>query len=90
MTVSRRTFLSRGSVGLTLGALAMVPGAAAILKLPAPPVTAGAQAGLTEPLVAHVRDVTSGEIVLMAGTTQVVVRDVDLAGRMYAAARHKR
>jgi len=91
MNVSRRAFLSRGSLGVALaGALAVVPGMTAILKLPA---TRSAQGGLpvmAEPLVAHLRDLNTGEISLLAGTNKVVVRDVDLASRLYAAARGPR
>ena len=85
--VSRRRFLTRGSIGVAVaGALAVVPGIAAILKLPARPLARGAQS-MTEPLVAHVRDLASGEISLLVGTDQVIHRDVDLAARLYAAAR---
>jgi hypothetical protein len=88
MNVSRRIFLSRSSIGIALaGAIALVPGLSAIFKLPAHPVAFGPQLATAEPLVAHVRDLTSGEISLMFGTTQVIRRDVELAARLYAAAR---
>jgi hypothetical protein len=45
---------------------------------------------MAEPLVAHVRDLSTGEIALLAGTTKVIVRDVDLAARLSAAARGPR
>ena len=89
MAVSRRTFLSRGSIGVALvSAVAVVPGLRTLARLGAPPVLnqAGKLAS-SEQLVAHVRDLTSGEMSLMVGTNKVIVRDAELAGRLYAAAR---
>jgi hypothetical protein len=88
--LSRRRFLTHTSIGIAFaGALAVVPGVATALKLPAPS-TGGAQAMSSEPLVAHVRDLASGEIALLVGTEQVISRDRDLAARLYAAARRSR
>ena len=89
MNVSRRAFLSRGSLGVALaGAAAIVPGLGAVLKLPAPPLAApAALPGIADPLVAHVRDVASGEVSLMVGTDHVVLRDANLVARLYGAAR---
>jgi hypothetical protein len=85
--LSRRRFLTRGSIGVALASAAvLVPGLATVLRLPAPPLASGAQS-IAEPLVAHVRDLASGEISLLVGTDQVIHRDVDLAARLYAAAR---
>lgn len=85
--LSRRGFLTRGSIGVALaGALVVVPGLATVRNLPAA-TGSGSQSGSTEPLVAHVRDLASGEIALLIGTDQVIVRDRDLALRLYAAAR---
>src|SRR5437899_4947602 len=87
MTVSRRAFLSRGSLGVALaGAAAVVPGLSAVLKLPAPSIGARALPATAEPLVAHVRDLASGEVSLMVGTDHVVLRDANLAARLYSAA----
>ena len=87
MTVSRRAFLSRGSLGVALaGAAAVVPGLSAVLKMPAPSFAVPAVPTTTEPLVAHVRDFASGEISLMVGTEHVVLRDANLAARLYGAA----
>ena len=91
MNVSRRIFLSRSSIGIALaGALALVPGLGAMLKLPAQRAALGQPLAISEPLVAHVRDLTNGEISLMVGTNQVIHRDVELAARLYAAARQSR
>jgi len=86
MNVSRRAFLSRGSLGVALaGAAAVVPGLTAMLKLPAPAYEAPTLPITAEPLVAHVRDLASGEVSLMVGTDHVVLRDVNLAARLYGA-----
>lgn len=89
MNVSRRAFISRGSLGIAMaGALAAVPGLTAMLRLAPPSMAPGASSASTAgPLIAHVRDLTSGEISLMVGTDQVIVRDIDLAARLYGAAR---
>jgi hypothetical protein len=88
MNVSRRTFLSRSSLGLALaGALAAVPGLATLVKLPLAGAVPRDESVMGETLVAHVRDMNSGEISLMVGTNRVIRRDVDLAARLYAAAR---
>ena len=85
--VSRRRFLTHGSIGVALaGALAAVPGLGAVLKAPA---TVPAGASMAEPLIAHVRDLKSGEISLMVGTKHVIQRDADLAARLYDAARQE-
>ena len=84
--LSRRRFLS-SSVGVAMvGAVAAVPGLASVLKLQVP---AGIpRARLAGPLVAHVRDLNSGEISLLVGTNHVIHRDRELAARLYAAAQH--
>ena len=89
--LSRRMFLTRSSIGVVLaGALAVVPGLSAVLKPPFAPMATGAQPSMAEPLIAHVRDVSSGEISLLYGTKKVIHRDVDLAARLFAAARRAR
>ncbi|HTT85910.1 MAG TPA: hypothetical protein VMF60_00960 [Acidimicrobiales bacterium] len=94
--MSRRTFLGRGSLAVAAaGVLSSVPGLTSLLgaadsEAPAADATvAGADAGatLSDPLVAHVRDLSTGEISLFNGTREVVVRDPQLAGRLARAAR---
>ena len=86
MNVSRRAFLSRGSMGVALaGAAALVPAMGSLLKAPAETPIAPAPRSDHQPLVAHVRDASSGEISLMVGGEHVVVRDLDLASRLYGA-----
>jgi hypothetical protein len=87
--LSRRRFLGHGSLGVLAGALAVVPGLSAVFKMPAPAISAGSEPALAGPLVAHVRDLTSGEILLLVGTQEVIHRDRDLAARLYAAARRR-
>ena len=43
-------------------------------------------ASLTEPLVAHVRDLATGEIGIFNGTREVVFNDPQLAARLFRAA----
>jgi hypothetical protein len=95
--VSRRTFLGRGSLAVAAaGVLSSVPGLSGLLgaaETEAPGAeasVAGTEAGaanLSEPLVAHVRDLSSGEISLFNGTREVIVRDPQLANRLVRAAR---
>ncbi len=88
MTLTRRTFLSRSSIGAAIaGGLALVPVMSGVLKMQAKPAAIPFPGSSAEPLVAHVRDVNSGEISLLVGTGKVVVHDLDLAARLYAAAR---
>ena len=84
--LSRRRFL-HSALGIAMvGAIAVVPGVASVLKLRAQGAAGRAQARLAGPLVAHVRDLNSGEISLLVGTSHVIHRDRDLAARLYAAA----
>jgi len=68
------------------GAAAAVPGLGAVVRLPAAPATTPDLPLVAEPLVAHVRDLASGELSLMVGTDHVVLRDANLAARLYGAA----
>ncbi len=95
--VSRRTFLGRGSMAVAAaGVLSSVPGLSGLLgagetEAPAADVSvAGADAGaanLSEPLVAHVRDLSTGEISLFNGTREVIVRNPQLASQLARAVR---
>ena len=86
MNLSRRAFLSRSSIGIALAGAAMaVPALGAVIKTSAAADKVSMPNGNVEPLVAHVRDLSSGEVSLMVGTEQVVVRDANLAARLYGA-----
>jgi hypothetical protein len=88
--LTRRGFLTRGSIGVAVaGALAVVPGLASLRPLTGTPI-AGSRSWNDEPLVAHVRDLASGEIALLVGTNQTIIRDRPLALRLHAAARSAR
>ena len=84
--LSRRRFLGSSFGVAVVGAIAFVPGLATALKLPTPAAARLTQRGLAGPLVAHVRDLSSGEISLLVGTEHVIHRDRQLAARLYAAA----
>jgi hypothetical protein len=90
----RRTFLTRGGKAVAAaGLVSAIPGltsmvAAGEAEAPAEASTADAALGdMTEPIVAHVRDLATGEITLFSGTSEVVVRDPQLANRLFQAGR---
>jgi hypothetical protein len=96
--MSRRAFLVRGTVtAATVGAVASVPGLSGLLTVgetEAPAVesettaTAAAEAdvgSLAQPLVAHVKDLQTGEISLFQGQQEVVVRNPALARQLFSA-----
>lgn len=84
--LTRRSFLTRSSIGVaTAAALAAIPGAAIVTRQARRSATWNPTATLDEPLMAHVRDLNSGEILLLVGTREVVYKDVELARRLHAA-----
>jgi hypothetical protein len=100
MAVSRRAFLGRGSLAVAAaGLVSSIPGLSSLVgaassDAPAVEGAVGTAAeadvgavGLTEPLVAHVRDLSSGEISVFSGTREVIVKDPQLANRLLHAAR---
>jgi hypothetical protein len=89
---SRRAFLRQGSLALgAAGAVAALPGLPAVLESGGAPATEAATAELpkgvelSEPLVAHVRDLATGEIDVFAGERQITYRDPHLAARLFKA-----
>lgn len=86
--ISRRGFLGKTSAGAaTVGALLAVPGLAeARQESRIPPLTL-TQQELEGPVVAHVRDLTSGEIAILVGTQQIVYRDKEFVARLVRAVR---
>jgi len=80
--VTRRGFIKKTSVGAV--ALGTMTAAHAAAGHPATDLTA---AELREPLVAHVRNVASGEIAVMVGEREVIIQDRELAARLARAAR---
>ena len=95
--LSRRSFLRRGTFTAAAVAVAgSVPGLAGIVAgttANAPAVESGVgnveeDAGvLSEPLVAQVKDISTGEISLFQGEREVVVRIPALARSLLSAAR---
>src|SRR6266446_9855848 len=87
--LTRRRFLTHSSIGVAIaGAIALVPGAAAALRLPAATSKAGAPKAMAGgPLVAHVRDIATGEIAFLVGSERLMIRDRELAVRLHAAAK---
>jgi hypothetical protein len=87
-------FLARGSIAVAAASVASsVPklvdladsgaqGAAAAV-----PENLPEGAALTEPILAHVRDLSSGEINLLVGEREVVLHDPQLVARLYQASR---
>ena len=97
--VSRRTFLKTGSAAVVAaGAISALPGLPAavdVLEAQGPADAGAADAAatdagtslLSEPLIAHVRDLTTGEIGFFMGAREITVLDPQLAARLVNAAR---
>jgi hypothetical protein len=91
--LSRRMFLKRGSLAVAAaGAVGAIPGLPALLSsteasAPEAGSVGGEASALTEPLVAHVKDLQSGEISLFLGEREVIYHDVSLAGLIHQAAK---
>ena len=87
--VTRRRFLVQSSLGLSAAAAGAAVAVAAprVLSAAAPaPARDLNGVELDGPLVAHVRSVATGEVSLMVGTTETVVRDRELVNRLLGAA----
>lgn len=89
--LTRRTFLARASI-----ATAAVTGGAAVINsmvasaIPAAtamPAVRGVAPALGEPLVAHVRNIATGEVAVLMGTREVVYRDRALVARLLGVVR---
>ena len=86
--LTRRGFLKKTTVGAAaVGALIAVPGLAKVPEASAAPAMDLSPAELSGPLVAHVRNLSTGEIALMVGTREIVYHDRKLAARLVRAAR---
>ena len=96
-SLSRRSFLHRGAFTAAAVAVAgSVPGLSGLVASTAPEApavdtsvseAADESGAMTEPLVAQVKDLTTGEISLFQGEREVVVRSPELARSLLAAAR---
>lgn len=96
--LSRRNFLKRGSVAVAgAGLMAAVPITTLLPEVmtsgEAAPAAEAGTAGLTETgavgdtLVAHVRDLGTGEIGVMQGTREVILKDPQMAAKLARAMR---
>ena len=96
-TLSRRAFLGRSSVALAAGGVVTaVPGLSSILQAApadAPELEGAASEGeaaaaeVSEPLIAHVKDLRTGEISFYEGQREVILKDRGLAARLYRISR---
>ena len=89
--LTRRGFIGQTTASVaTIGILATVPTLAATPEMTdlVASDTAAAELSATsfaEPLVAHVSDLASGEISIMVGAREVILRDTDLVMRLLKA-----
>jgi hypothetical protein len=97
---SRRVFLKGGTAAIVAaGAISAVPGLPALVGAadaqgPADVGAAesavadtGPVGSLSEPVVAHIRDLASGEIGIFSGTDEITVHDPGLAASILRALR---
>ncbi|MBO0730803.1 MAG: twin-arginine translocation signal domain-containing protein [Acidimicrobiaceae bacterium] len=94
--LSRRTFLTRGSLVVAAGGVASaLPGVGSLLQVTeadAPELTGAASdaevaaAEGSGPLVAHVKDLQTGEISLYRGEQEITVRNPSMAAQLHRAA----
>jgi hypothetical protein len=95
---SRRAFLKGGSAAIVAaGAFSAIPGLPALVGVadtqgPADVGAAESAAAdttsfgsVSEPIVAHIRDLASGEIGLLSGTDEITVHDPQLAASIFRA-----
>jgi hypothetical protein len=92
--LTRRGFLGQASAGVVtigvLGALPVLtaaPEATDAVATDAAAVTELSAATSTEPLMAHVSDLASGEISILVGTQEIIYRDPGLVMRLLQAVR---
>ena len=88
--LTRRGFFKQTTASAaTIGVLAAAPNLAAVVENSAPDVPAAetelSAATLTEPMLAHVRDVATGEVSLMVGEREIIYRDPQLVMRLLRA-----
>ncbi|HLX40636.1 MAG TPA: hypothetical protein VKR42_08885 [Ktedonobacteraceae bacterium] len=83
----RRFFKQTSATAATFGVLAALPTMAATEAPVEVPAAEASIADFTEPLMAHVSDLASGEISLLMGTREIIFRDPQLVMRLLQAAR---
>lgn len=86
--LTRGRFLKQGSATVAgVAAAGVLAGAPHLTAHAAPALSVGERPAVQGPLVAHVRDIASGEVALMVGAREVVVHDHELVARLLKAAR---
>jgi hypothetical protein len=91
--LTRRGFIGQTTASVaTIGVLAAVPVLAAAPEMTdvVASDTAAAELSTTtfsESVVAHVSDLASGEVTIMSGTKEIILRDTDLVMRLLKAVR---
>jgi hypothetical protein len=86
--LTRKGFLGKTSMGAAaIGAIVSIPGLAHATEADAAPEFKLRPEELESPLVAHVRNLKTGEIAVMVGTREIVYRDPQFAKRLLKAAR---
>jgi hypothetical protein len=82
-----RVAAGAGAAGVAATALSGVLAPAAALAAPDSPRLTADEAASKEAIIVHVRDAAAGEIDVFHGTSQVHVKDRDLAARIVRATR---
>jgi hypothetical protein len=91
--LTRRGFIGQTTASVaTIGVLAALPTLAAAPEMTDVVASDSAAAELSattfsESVVAHVSDLASGEVTIMSGTKEIVLRDADLVMRLLKAVR---
>lgn len=82
---NRRSFLLQSSVAAA-AAMAIAPSVVARSPRVLPPEAPAVSPMASEPLAAYVRDASTGEVALLIGTREVLIRDLELVRRLVRAA----
>jgi hypothetical protein len=86
--LTRRSFLKETSAGAAaLGLVPSIPLAARFRDLPGAPTPEQSTGAFSESVIAHVSNVATGEVTLLAGAREIVFRDRQLVARLIRAAR---
>ena len=86
--LTRRSFLKQTSVSTaTLGLLPCLPALAAVPDSPRATTPELAAPPFSGPIIAHVSDVTLGEVTLLVGAREIIFRNPQLVAQLLKAAR---
>jgi hypothetical protein len=84
--MTRRGFIKDATAGAAaVGAIAVVPGMAAVHAAPKDWAAHASGAQVEGPLVAHVRNFKTGEVAVLVGTREVIIHDHALVSRLVRA-----